>query len=156
MDVEQFKEIMRPVIEMCGNRTFDGELETELNASFPPESLVFRSIEKACHSAIVAGWMCKHGEPGLKFGRVVKPADETHAMSIDVVDLENVAGPHHSHPKGEVCMNMPQNPEAKFDGIGAGWCVNEAGSAHSPTVSDGRALVLYLLPDGEIDFSKPG
>jgi hypothetical protein len=28
------------------------------------------------------------------------------------------------------------------------------GSAHRPTVSQGRALVLYLLPNGKIDFTK--
>ncbi len=49
---------------------------------------------------------------------------------------------------------MPVTPEAKFDGRGAGWCVNEPGSAHHPTVTGGEALVLYLLPDGEIDFTK--
>ena len=28
------------------------------------------------------------------------------------------------------------------------------GSAHRPTVSNGRALVLYLLPEGRIDFTR--
>jgi len=28
------------------------------------------------------------------------------------------------------------------------------GSAHRPTVSSGRALVLYLLPQGQIEFTK--
>ena len=28
------------------------------------------------------------------------------------------------------------------------------GSAHRPTVSKGRALVLYFLPDGRIDFTR--
>jgi hypothetical protein len=27
-------------------------------------------------------------------------------------------------------------------------------TAHHPTVSDGRALVLYLLPDGSIEFIR--
>ena len=26
-------------------------------------------------------------------------------------------------------------------------------SAHYPTVSEGRALILYLLPDGRIEFT---
>ncbi|MCP5368275.1 MAG: DUF4863 family protein [Hyphomicrobiales bacterium] len=156
MNVEQFKEIMKPVIGLCAGREFDDDLETELNATFPPESLVFRSIEKACHAAMDAGWMCQHGEGDLRYGRVVKPLPETGGLSIDVVDMVDVAGPHHAHPKGEVCMTMPQNPDARFDGAGAGWCVNPPGSAHSPTVTDGRALVLYLLPDGQIDFSRAG
>ncbi|MDD2670713.1 DUF4863 family protein, partial [Zoogloea sp.] len=28
------------------------------------------------------------------------------------------------------------------------------GSAHRPTVSHGRAYVLYLLPEGQITFTK--
>ena len=107
-------------------------------------------------AAMDAGWMCQHGEGDLRYGRVVKPLPETGGLSIDVVDMVDVAGPHHAHPKGEVCMTMPQNPDARFDGAGAGWCVNPPGSAHSPTVTDGRALVLYLLPDGQIDFSRAG
>ena len=98
--------------------------------------------------------MCAHGDEGRRFGRVIKPTPETCNLSVDVVQLKDIVGPHHSHPKGEICMTMPVSPDAKFDGGGAGWCVNEPGSAHSPTVSDGEALVLYLLPDGEIEFTK--
>jgi hypothetical protein len=49
---------------------------------------------------------------------------------------------------------MPVTPGAEFDGHGAGRCVNEPGSAHHPTVSDGEALVLYLLPEGKIEFTS--
>jgi hypothetical protein len=44
---------------------------------------------------------------------------------------------------------------AKFDGNGAGWVVYAPGSAHKSTVTAGRAIVLYLLPGGAIDFSAP-
>jgi hypothetical protein len=40
------------------------------------------------------------------------------------------------------------------DGHGGGWCIYPPGSAHSPTVSGGAALVLYLLPEGKIEFTK--
>lgn len=43
---------------------------------------------------------------------------------------------------------------ARFDGRPAGWCVYGPGSAHRPTVSGGRALVLYLLPQGQIQFTR--
>jgi hypothetical protein len=68
--------------------------------------------------------------------------------------MENVVGPHHAHPKGEIDMVMPLTRRAKFDGHGAGWVIYGPGSAHRPTVSDGKALVLYLLPQGAIEFSK--
>jgi hypothetical protein len=41
-----------------------------------------------------------------------------------------------------------------FDGHRADWRVY-AGSAHFSTVSNGRALVLYLLPGGSIQLTKP-
>jgi len=81
---------------------------------------------------------------------------ETNGLSIDVVDLKDIVGPHHSHPNGEICMTMPVTPGARFDGHDRGWCVYPPGSAHHPTVKNGEALVLYLLPGGEINFTKGG
>ena len=49
---------------------------------------------------------------------------------------------------------MPIQGAAEFDGHGAGWKVYGPDTAHRPTVSDGEALVLYLLPGGEIDFGR--
>ena len=68
--------------------------------------------------------------------------------------MDDVVGPHHSHPNGEIDLVMPSEGEARFDGHGAGWVVYPPGSAHHPTVSGGRALVLYLLPEGSIEFSR--
>ena len=97
--------------------------------------------------------MCSQGGEGRRFGRVVEPSSDTHDLSIDVVDLTDIAGPHHRHPTGEVCMVMPVTKDAKFDGHGAGWCVNLPDTAHRPTVTGGRALVLYILPEGRIEFT---
>jgi hypothetical protein len=49
---------------------------------------------------------------------------------------------------------MPVEGGALFDGHAAGWLVCPPGSAHRPTVSQGRAWVLYLLPQGEIRFTQ--
>ncbi|HWM69778.1 MAG TPA: DUF4863 family protein [Steroidobacteraceae bacterium] len=62
--------------------------------------------------------------------------------------------PHHRHPNGEIDLIMPLEPGAQFDGRDAGWLVYGPGSAHSPTITHGRALVLYLLPQGAIEFTK--
>jgi hypothetical protein len=48
---------------------------------------------------------------------------------------------------------MPPVRVAKFDACDAGWLVYASDSAHRPTVSDGKALVLYLLPKGKIEFT---
>ena len=98
--------------------------------------------------------MCNREAGGIKFGRVIRPSSGTHGFSVDVVEMKDLEGPHHRHPNGEIDMIMPVTPRAKFDGRGAGWLVYGPDSAHSPTVSDGRALVLYLLPQGAIEFTK--
>ena len=93
------------------------------------------------------------GGKGRRFGRVIEPGPAIAGFSVDVVDLTDIVGPHHRHPNGEICMVMPVSPEARFDGKGAGWKVYPPGSAHRPTVTGGRALVLYLLPAGQIEFT---
>ena len=52
-------------------------------------------------------------------------------------------------------MIMPVTNAAKFDGHGAGWLVYPPDSAHRPTVTGGRALILYLLPEGKIEWTQP-
>lgn len=150
----QFTALVEPVTAMISNAKIDTDLESRLNAAFPPSNETFRSIEHACHEAIQAGWMCNQGGEGRRFGRVLEPSPNTNNLSVDVVDLTDIVGPHHRHPTGEVCMIMPVTEGACFDGHHAGWCVNPPGSAHRPTVTDGRALVLYLLPEGKIEFTK--
>jgi len=153
MDVEQFGELMGPVAEALVGRALTPELGDELDRQFPIDGVTFRAIEAACHQAIAAGWMCAQGGAGRRFGRVIEPGPATCNFSVDVVDLTDIVGPHHRHPNGEVCMVMPQSATARFDGKGAGWKVYPPGSAHHPTVTGGRALVLYLLPEGRIEFT---
>lgn len=154
---------MTPVDAFCGRVAeataaiaglpLDKSLEQRLNAEFPAGGEFFRDIRQACEEAIEAGWMCQQGEGPRKFGRVVQPGSATHNFSIDVVDITDLVGPHHRHPTGEIDMIMPLTPGACFDGRAEGWLVYPPGSAHRPTVSAGRALILYLLPNGEIEFT---
>ena len=154
MDLQNFKALMKPVVATISQAKIDSDLEAKLNTTFPPSSETFLNIENACHEAIKAGWMCNQGGEGRRFGRVLEPSVETDDLSVDVVDLTDIVGPHHRHPTGEVCMVMPVTEGANFDGHDAGWCVNPPGSAHRPTVANGRALVLYLLPEGKIEFTE--
>ena len=153
MNIEELKSLLKPVTDRVSASPIDQNLEATLNAEFPPDSTIFSSIENACHAAISEGWMCSLGSEGRRFGRVVEPAEDTGMLSIDVVELTNIVGPHHRHPTGEVCMVMPASVDAMFDGKGRGWCVYAPGSAHRPTVTNGQALVLYMLPQGKIEFT---
>jgi hypothetical protein len=153
MESTDLERRLRPLIDFLAGRALDGALATDLEHEFPAAGPFFAEVEADCHRAIAAGWMCAQGGPGRRFGRVIQAGPATHGLSVDVVDLENIVGPHHRHPNGEICMVMPQNAEARFDGRPRGWCVYGPGSAHRPTVTAGRALVLYLLPDGRIEFT---
>ena len=151
---EQFRELMRAVTDRIAGETPGPALQDRLNREFGPGSPTYRGIFEACKSAIAAGWMCKHEGGGIRYGRVIKPAEDLAGYSVDVVDMADLAGPHHTHPHGEIDLIMPLEGQARFDGHEAGWLVYGPGSAHRPTVSGGRALVLYLLPQGAIEFTR--
>jgi len=154
MNVEAFGALIKDVTDAVVDKPLTPALGEELDRLLPPADAAFRAIESACHEAIAAGWMCAQGGEGRRFGRVIEPGPATAGFSVDVVDLTDIVGPHHRHPNGEICMVMPVSPEARFDGKGAGWKVYPPGSAHRPTVTGGRALVLYLLPAGQIEFTN--
>lgn len=132
----------------------DAALSAWLNTELGPESVEFRAIVASCLAGLHDGWLCQREGGGIKYGRIFKPAEDLQGFSVDVVDMDSIAGPHHAHPQGEIDLVMPMTEGARFDGKGAGWVVYGPGSAHAPTVTQGRALVLYLLPQGEIQFSR--
>jgi hypothetical protein len=174
-------QIARLAAQIAG-RTLDDRLEAWLNAGHGVGSATYETLKSTCEAGVAAGWLANREGGGIKYGRIFKPSDELHGFSVDVVDMapprwaapskalsprgaaggtppaggehDYIAGPHHTHPNGEVDLVMPQDSGARFDGRPAGWCVYPPGSAHSPTVSGGRALVLYLLPQGKIEFTR--
>lgn len=154
MTPQTFKELLQGVTAHLTNRPLDSDLHTWLNTEYGPHSTVYQTLKAACEVGVADGWLCQREAGGLKYGRIFKPDAELQGFSVDVVDMTNLAGPHHTHPLGEIDLIMPIDPEARFDGHGAGWLVYPAGSAHPPTVTGGRALVLYLLPEGRIDFTR--
>lgn len=154
MTPEQFQALIANVTAAIDGMPLDAQLAAFLNERFPAGGEDFRAIADACRQAVAAGWMCEREHGGIRFGRVLPPGAATHGFSVDVVDMADVVGPHHVHPQGEIDLIMPLEGEAKFDGHGAGWFVYGPGSAHRPTVSGGRAHVLYLLPGGAIEFTR--
>lgn len=129
-------------------------LEQTLNEEFPPGSELFRALEAACHEGIAQGWLCLQGGGKRKFGRVFEPAPDLAGFSVDVVDLDDLEGNYHRHPTGEILLLMPVTPAATFDARRAGWLVYRPGSGHRPTVKKGRVLILYLLPDGRLEWNS--
>jgi hypothetical protein len=152
---ESFARLVGEITASIAGRPLDSTLDRELNERFPPSSAIFQKIEVACREAVKAGWMCNREAGGIRFGRVVKPGSETHGFSVDVVEMPALAGPHHRHPNGEIDLIFPIEEGAKFDDRPAGWLVYGPDSSHQPTVTGGRARILYLLPAGAIEFTKP-
>jgi Domain of unknown function (DUF4863) len=154
MTPELFRSQIAAFTAALAGRPLDAELDAWLNREHGAGSATFETLKASCEAGVAAGWLCNREGAGIRYGRIFKPADDLHGFSVDVVDMQEIAGPHHSHPQGEIDLVMPMEDGARFDGRPAGWIVMAPGSAHRPTVSLGRALVLYLLPQGAIDFTK--
>ena len=150
----RFKNRLAAVTAQIHNRPINSALDEWLNANIGASTPAYRELKQSCEEGVAQGWLCEREHGGIRYGRIFKASEELHGFSVDVVDMHNIAGPHHVHPQGEVDLIMPIEGEALFDGRPAGWYVCPPGSAHRPTVSQGRALVLYLLPNGEIEFTK--
>jgi hypothetical protein len=154
MTPETFRAQLVDLIKKIAGRSVDEDLEALLNREHGVGSQTYSSLKSACEAGVAAGWLCNREGGGIRYGRIFKPAEDLHGFSVDVVDMQDIAGPQHTHPQGEIDLVMPQGGDALFDGRPAGWVVKPPGSAHRPTVTQGRALVLYLLPQGAIEFTK--
>ena len=153
MSQEKFNEIMGTIATAIADKPVDAALAAFLAEKFGPDSQTFKDVEALCREGEAAGWICGREMGGIKFGRVVKPGTTAGKFSVDVVRMNDVKGPHHVHPNGEIGMIMPVAGAPTFDGFPRGWYVDPPGSDHWPTVEGGDAYVLYLLPDGAIQFT---
>jgi hypothetical protein len=153
MSPEHFQTLVATATAQLAGRPLDAALDAWLNAHWPAGSPAYAELADACRAGVAAGWLCTREAGGIRYGRIFKATPATHGFSVDVVDMHDIAGPHHTHPNGEIDLIVPLTPQARFDGRPAGWCVYGPGSAHRPTVAHGRALILYLLPGGAIEFS---
>lgn len=151
---QSFTAAVAMITARIGGRALDSDLQSFLDENFPPGGEAFDDLATLCRQGIDEGWLCDREQGGVKFGRIIKPGPETNGFSVDVVQMEDLAGPYHGHPNGEIDMIIPESSDAKFDGKGQGWMVFTADSEHYPTVTDGKAIILYLLPGGEIDFTR--
>ena len=155
MSPETFRAELAGLTATLAGRPLDAALDAWLNREHGVGSVTYTALKSACEAGVRAGWLCNREGGGIRYGRIFKPADDLHGFSVDVVDMQDIAGPQHLHPQGEIDLVMPQGGDAQFDGRPAGWVVMPPGSSHRPTVSQGRALVLYLLPQGAIEFTRP-
>ncbi|MBF0324829.1 DUF4863 family protein [Magnetospirillum moscoviense] len=153
MSVPDLISLIAPIAEFCAGKDVDTALMAELNRRFPGDGPDFAAIAACLAEGIDAGDFCGKEAGGIRFSRPAKPSAATFEFSVDVVAYGDLAGPHHIHPTGEIDMIVPVDEAATFDGHGRGWLVHGPGSGHRPTIAGGMAIVLYLLPQGAIQFT---
>ena len=129
--IDSFQQLISSVTNFVGEQVLNDKLEESLNEQFPPTGTLVKQIEQACLQGMQDGWICQYEAGGIRYGRVIKPADALQGFSVDVVEMADLAGPHHRHPKGEIDLILPQTETAQFDQRGAGWLVYGPDSAHS-------------------------
>ncbi|MXO73004.1 4-hydroxylaminobenzoate lyase [Alteraurantiacibacter buctensis] len=142
------------VTDAIAGAPLDDALQARLNRDFPADGAWHADAREWVLRGCEEGWLCGREAGGIKFGRAVPAGEALAGMSVDVVEMTEIVGPHHAHPNGEIDLVIPIDLGAAFDGQGAGWKVYGPGSAHHPTVTGGKALVLYLLPGGAIEFTR--
>ena len=129
------------------------EAAERLEERFPFQGDRVQELGVAMIHAMDSGEICDRGTDDMRFSRLFKASESGHNVSADAVWMR-VAGPHHVHPQGEVDLCFVTEGAPSFDGRPAGWTVYPPGSAHRPTVSGGAMMILYLLPGGEIVFTR--
>ena len=152
MQPDEFRKLVQQVTSAIADAPVNGALEKRLNQDFPCRGSTYRGLEAACRQGIAEGWMCTQGGGRRRFGRVFEPAPDLSGFSVDVVDIDDLVGNYHRHPTGEIDLIMPVTADATFDARGPGFLVYAPGSGHRPTVKRGRVVVLYLLPQGKIEW----
>lgn len=153
MSQATFRAALTELAAALAGRPLDADLDAWLNLHHGAGSATFAHLADEIRAGVAEGWLCQREGGGIRYGRIFKAADDLAGCSVDVVDMTDIVGPHHRHPHGEIDLIVPVDAEARFDGRGAGWCVYGPDSAHRPTVRGGRAFVLYLLPQGAIEFT---
>lgn len=153
MSQATFRAALAELGTQIAGRALDANLDAWLNLHHGAGSVTYQRLADEIRTGVAEGWLCNREGGGIRYGRIFKAADDLAGCSVDVVDMADIAGPHHRHPHGEIDLIVPVDAGATFDGRGAGWLVYGPDTAHRPTVAQGRAFVLYLLPQGAIEFT---
>ena len=145
---------LRPLLDFAAglDLTDPESARAALRRDFPEDGPFVQRLRSAMEQALDSGAICNRGEPPVRWSRVFKAGEESRGFSADAV-LMSAPGPRHRHPNGEIDLCFALEGEPAFDGNPPGWTVYPPGSEHVPSVSGGTMLILYLLPQGAIEFS---
>ena len=150
--MQSVKEALIPLAKLVSelDLTAPKRAQESLDKQAGPE--VLADVEALLRQAHKDGWLTpRQATPSLMFGRVSKATEETWNQSIDVVDIAG-SGAEHTHPNGEVSLCFTLEGAPTFEDHGPGWVVLPPDSHHTPTVSNGRMLIVYFQPDGAVKW----
>ena len=126
-----------------------------LEKAYPSRGPAAQKLREEMLAAFKAGVICDRGKDAIKFSRLCKPEATPHNVSVDFVWMSG-PGINHRHPKGEENLCFAVEGDPKFDGQPEGWVVFPPGSQHVPTVTGGRMLIAYFLPQGAVEWVSEG
>lgn len=127
----------------------------QLESTYPHQGETALALRTALVAAVENGEICDRGNDTIRYSRLAKAGENTRDFSIDFVWMTG-PGVNHRHPQGEINLCFAIDGEPKFDGQSPGWVTFAPDSAHVPTVSDGRMLIVYFLPGGAVEWINDG
>jgi hypothetical protein len=127
----------------------------ELERRYPFQGPEASALREALLAAVEDGVICDRGQDPVRFSRLAKPGDTAHDLSVDFVWMTG-PGINHRHPRGEINLCFAVEGAAQFDGQPEGWVTFAPDTTHVPTVTDGRMLIVYFLPGGEVEWINEG
>ncbi|WP_337264710.1 MULTISPECIES: 4-hydroxylaminobenzoate lyase [unclassified Serratia (in: enterobacteria)] len=153
------KELLEIVYGICDSirgMPLNNELSEYLNAHYGTNTSTYQTLSRLLQLGVEEGWVAydEIAGPNYRRGRLADPDFNTAGMSVESGLLYNVKGQYHCHTKGEINMIVPLERDANFCGTTSGWRVFEPMSEHFPTVK-GKALIMFFLPDGAIEYKAP-
>ncbi|MEK7486125.1 MAG: DUF4863 family protein [Planctomycetota bacterium] len=129
------------------------QCKKSLEQQYSLENPFIQEVFRLAQSGINEGWICHKSNGNIRFSRVIKPEENEKRYAVDAV-MMNGPGPKHTHPLGEIDLCFALEGTPKFDGNPPGWTIYPPKSTHIPTVIEGKMLILYFLPEGQITFHK--
>lgn len=146
---EMLRNELLEIARWLEGRDISSPLANALEAAFPSHGAQFERIADLIPETLARDGVTMEGS--TIFLRLAEPSADSSGFSIDLVELEDVEGPRHVHPRGEIDLIVPFSDGGRFNGRGRGWLTLPPGSAHRPKAT-GKVAVIYLLPGGEMTF----
>lgn len=93
MSVVEFKEQIAKLTAQLVGRPLDVELDHWLNLEHGIGSITYEQLKVSCQTGVSEGWLCDREGGGIRYGRIFKSTPELHGFSVDVVNMQDIAGP---------------------------------------------------------------